>query len=75
LAENAQEFFSLPVRIGNPNVSFDIPETLRNPSYATGYGLLLQSLKQENDSGINQHEVPLTKQIFERMKRWALDFF
>ncbi|TET05877.1 cell division protein FtsA [Candidatus Dependentiae bacterium] len=69
----AQRIFSMPVRIGMPRIAHDIPGSLENPIYATGYGLLLQALKK-GCSNINI-EGPLLKRIIMSMKSWVSDFF
>ncbi len=43
----ACEIFDMPVRIGKPRLEFDLPESLNNPIYATGYGLLIHALKKQ----------------------------
>ncbi len=75
MQESAEQLFDMPVRIGKPQVLFDLPETLRNPIYATGYGLIIHALKKM------QKKVPLiaqssfSKRVIERMKSWVSDFF
>ncbi|HRN78321.1 MAG TPA: cell division protein FtsA [Candidatus Dependentiae bacterium] len=75
MQEVAQEIFGVPVRIGNPRIEFDLPQSLHNPMYATGYGLLLYTLKKKHNSAMNNLNSPLMTRVFDRMKSWVLDFF
>jgi len=68
----AQRIFAVPVRIGMPRIEHDIPGSLSNPMYSTGYGLLLQALKKQ---GIVYADGPLLKRIIMSMKSWVSDFF
>ncbi len=73
--ELASIMFDMPVRIGNPHILFDIPESLQNPIYATGYGLLLHALKKQYDLSTQEVDGPFAQRVFNRMKSWVLDFF
>lgn len=75
MKELAEEIFKVPVRIGHPRVSYRLPELLDSPIYATGYGLLIHTLKREQQGGMNSLSGPLVKRIFVRMKSWVSDFF
>lgn len=75
MKEVAEEIFNMPVRIGMPRVDYDLPESLKNPIYATGYGLLMHALKKEKKHGVNAVGGPLLQRISERMKSWVADFF
>jgi len=70
----AQEIFQVPVRIGIPNVHLGFNQSLENPMYATGYGLLVHAMKK-NRCGIDDESGPSIKRIFVRMKSWISDFF
>jgi cell division protein FtsA len=74
MKELAQEIFDCDVRIGSPRLQFGISESLDNPVYATGYGLLLHALKSSND-GLHDASGPGVKKLFSRMKSWVADFF
>lgn len=78
----AAQRFNLPTRIGIPNrykkigtenVSI-VPDLLKNPIYATGYGLLIYA------GGHNKLDFNLLeggssfKKVFNRMKSWIYDF-
>lgn len=71
----AQDVLSMPVRIGLPKTNQSIPESLQNPMYATGYGLLMFALKSNKYNGMERLQGPLVHKIFMRMKSWISDFF
>lgn len=75
MRELAEPIFGIPVRIGNPHITFDIPESLQSPIYATGYGILLHVLKKKNINTLNMLNGPFAVKVFERMKSWVLEFF
>ncbi len=75
MRELAEPIFGIPVRIGNPHIAFDIPESLQSPIYATGYGILLHILKKKNKNTLSMLNGPFAGKIFERMKSWVLEFF
>ncbi len=71
----AEKIFDMPIRIGNPKVPFSIPGSLQSPIYATGYGLLMQTLKKRREEQMDDLHGPLIKRVFSRMKTWMIDFF
>jgi cell division protein FtsA len=75
IKEVAEEIFNMPVRIGMPRIDYDLPESLNNPIYATGYGLLMHALKKEKHNNVHAVGGPLLQRISERMKSWVADFF
>ncbi|MGC2310841.1 MAG: cell division protein FtsA [Candidatus Babeliaceae bacterium] len=74
LSELTSAYLQIPVRIGKPQVPFTFHETLENPLYATGYGLLVQAHKKSTNK-MEHIEGPMVNRIFWRMKSWVLDFF
>lgn len=70
----SSEVLNMPVRLGAPKISSSLPESLSNPIYATGYGLLLNAFKKQR-SGLNESSSPLVIRVFDRMKHWVSDFF
>jgi cell division protein FtsA len=74
MKELAESIFSTPVRIGMPRFEYDLPESLENPMYATGYGLLLQLIKRQNNASFDESG-PVVTRILNRMKSWVSDFF
>jgi cell division protein FtsA len=75
MKELAETIFEIPVRIGNPRFDYRLPDMLDNPMYATGYGLIIHALKQEQTGRLSRADAPVIKQVFERMKSWVSDFF
>ena len=75
IKELAEQIFKVPVRIGSPRVGYQLPELLDSPIFATGYGLLINTLRREQHGGIDSLSGPLVKRIFVRMKSWVSDFF
>lgn len=69
----AETIFNVPVRIGNLRMGYPLPESLESPIYATGYGLLHQMLKQQNN--LQTIPGPTIARILLRMKSWVIDFF
>jgi len=51
IAELGQEITRLPVRIGTPTQLYGVADTLSDPAYATGVGLLLWKGKSEGTQG------------------------
>lgn len=75
MPELAQEKFKLPVRIGLPRIEFAMPESLSSPIYATGYGLLIHTVKRSEQQKMHTMDGPLVQRVFDRMKSWVSDFF
>lgn len=74
MKELAEEIFGVPVRLGMVKMAHDLPESLESPIYATGYGLLKQVIKQQ-ENALGALEGPALTRIFMRMKSWVIDFF
>lgn len=75
MKEAAQQIFSVPVRIGCPRLEYDLPESLDSPIYATGYGLIIHTLKKRHKKSRSNTQEPMVQRVFERMKGWVSDFF
>lgn len=75
MPELAHETFKLPVRIGLPRIEFAMPESLSSPIYATGYGLLIHTVKRAEQQKMHTMDGPLMTRVFDRMKSWVSDFF
>jgi cell division protein FtsA len=70
----ANEVLEMPVRIGMPKITFDMPISLKSPIYATAYGLLVCA---RGNGGVqaSSSQDPLVKRLFVSMKSWVSDFF
>lgn len=75
MKELAENLFDVPVRIGNPHIHFDVPHSLSNPLYATGYGLLVYALQKNKTNKKSDSNQLLPIRIMERMKSWITDLF
>jgi len=71
----AKKILDMPVRLGVPRVDCALAESLTNPIYATGYGLLKYALRKQAMSGFDGLEGPMVQKIFMRMKSWVDKFF
>ncbi len=65
----AERIFKMPVRVGSPHKVGGLPESARNPIYATSIGLLLYGL-QQRDLQLNNIIQPSMKSLWSRMKGW-----
>lgn len=74
MVELAEDIFQTTVRIGKPHITFDLPESLYNPIYATGYGLLVYVLKKRQQI-YKENNSFLSHRVLERMKSWIVDLF
>lgn len=68
-----QTALNIPIRVGNPYTQYNIPDLLKTPIYATAYGLLVHSMKQDHEN-IYMHE-SLYKRVLEKMKSWVSEIF
>lgn len=75
MKELAQQIFDVPVRIGSPRLLHDMPESLDHPMYATGYGLLVHTVRKSERSSMDTMSGPLMNRVLTRMKSWVSDFF
>lgn len=70
----AQEILDMPVRIGMPQITYDMPMSLKSPIYATAYGLLVYALNKGSLHTDNEHD-PFMCRVVAAMKSWVSDFF
>jgi cell division protein FtsA len=75
LVDLAEAIINQPSRIGKPRVPVNFKRELDNPIYATGYGLLIHSLKQDQKKHLAELSGPLVSRVFWKMKSWIADFF
>ena len=67
--EMAEEIFNMPVRLGLPQYVSGVPDVRENPIYATGVGLLLHGVHQQDDAAAEQMQRG-SKGLWARMKSW-----
>ena len=70
----AREILKMPVRIGMPKITYDMPMSLKSPIYATAYGLLVCALNKGTAHADNAND-PFVRRLFSSMKSWVSDFF
>ena len=72
VVELAEEIFHMPVRIGMPTEVTGLTDIVRNPTYATGVGLLLYGLKQSQErEGLHPSGEPAIR-ILDKVKRFFI---
>lgn len=73
--ELAGNVLSLPIRIGKPRMQDNSLDTLLNPIYATGYGLLQYALSKNKLVSFENMDGPIGRRVFAKMKTWVDKFF
>lgn len=75
MLETAEEILKIPVRLGLPKTGQILPESLDNPIYATGYGLILHAFNNKRDRLFDFSKDHAVSRLLFRMKSWVSDFF
>lgn len=70
VVELAEEVFHVPVRVGTPQYVKGLVELIKNPIYATGVGLLLYGLRQQQDRTPSRRIDNGATSVWKRMKSW-----
>ncbi len=70
VVELAEEVFHVPVRVGTPQNVKGLVELIKNPIYATGVGLLLYGLRQQQDRTPSRRIDSGATSVWKRMKSW-----
>ena len=70
VVELAEEVFHVPVRVGTPQYVSGLVELVKNPIYATGVGLLLYGLRQQQDRTHPKRIDSGAPSVWNRMKSW-----
>lgn len=74
IKEQAETILQMPIRLGRPRVPLGFKDSLESPIYATGYGLLVHTMRR-NRMGAQGLSGTFVTQVFSRMKSWVFDFF
>lgn len=74
MVELGEEVFHMPVRLGLPQYEGGLSEVMHNARYATGVGLLLAGMDQQDRRQPMKLSGTSMQQIFERMKGWFRNF-
>ena len=72
---HAEKILAIPVRVGCPKITFGFQESLNNPIYATGYGLLVYAVNKHKIQAFDRLEGPFVGRVITRMKSWVGNFF
>jgi len=73
LGETAGERLDLPARVGVPDVSGSMADTVGSPAYATGVGLVLHAARKQGP-GRMVRSTNGTGSFFGRMRQWVREF-
>jgi len=74
MVDLGEEVFHMPVRLGLPQYTGGLSEMMRNARYATGVGLLLAGMDQQDRHQSMKFSGSSVKQILERMRGWFKNF-
>ena len=77
MVELAEEIFHLPVRLGVPQYTGSLSDVVRNPSYATGVGLVLFGHRHRGERQSSGSRLAATPrgELLGRMKQWFSSHF
>lgn len=77
IVELAEQVFDMPVKIGYPIGFGGLKDAVKNPSFATGVGLIQYGIKHREKNNLLFHgdDTQLFDSIFARMKQWIKEFF
>jgi cell division protein FtsA len=67
----AHDMLHVPIRIGYPHTNLHVPDSLRHPLFATGYGMLVYTAHKDQERSIAISKFSL----FERMRSWVVNYF
>lgn len=70
MVELAEEVFHLPVRMGLPRYVGGLSDVVKTPRFATGVGLLLYGLEQQQRHEVTRMQSSSFKDVVARMKEW-----
>ncbi len=70
VVELAEEIFHMPVRLASPQGVTGLSDVVNNPMYATGVGLLMYGLKQQESGRVPSPKPEAGESIFEKFKNW-----
>jgi cell division protein FtsA len=73
--EMAERSFGLPVRLGLPAHVRGLVDIIRNPTYATGVGLVLHGMKRHERNVYRIREDKILSKVKHRMSDWFSEFF
>lgn len=68
--ELAEKVFNMPVRIGRPQNVVGLSDIIHNPIYATGVGLLVYGMRQQEKQRGSVVNQPTMRNMLSRMRTW-----
>ncbi|HLY67709.1 MAG TPA: cell division protein FtsA [Chloroflexota bacterium] len=75
IADVASRLFAMPVRVGSPSELEGLVDTISNPAYATGVGLVRWALHHGPGEVIYEdHRVQAPSEIYGRLRGWLKAF-
>jgi cell division protein FtsA len=75
MPELAEEVLGLPVRRGLPKGVGGLVDVVRNPKFATGVGLVLYGMRNQDQPFMRRDEERGLDKVMSRMKRWFAEIF
>jgi len=70
MVELGEEIFHMPVRLGLPRYVGGLSDVVKTPRFATGVGLLLYGLEQQQKHEVARMQSSSFKDVMARMKEW-----
>ncbi len=74
LVELAEEVFHVPVRLGTPFGVKGLLDSVKNPIYATGVGLLIYGVKSRREGGGASYSEAGFSGVMNKIKQWLNNF-
>ncbi len=74
ICEVTEQIFNLPARIGYPSKVGGLLDTVNNPMFATGVGLVLYGAQVENHEGFSGGNSGTFNGVLARIKQWFREF-
>ncbi|MBL4588105.1 cell division protein FtsA [Candidatus Babeliales bacterium] len=79
MEELAQTILDIPIRVGIPFSDSDdnallVPDSIKSPIYATGYGLLLYAVRGQQAVSESLKNIPIMSRVLHRMKSWIYEY-
>ncbi len=73
ISELAESVFNVPVRIGEPDKIGGLKDIVKEPSYATGVGLVIFGSTKSSQTKFKDTQIHGFAEVLNRMKQWFKD--
>jgi cell division protein FtsA len=73
IVEIAESVFTVPVRIGHPERVGGFKDTIENPAFATGVGLVIFGSQASESTNLQDSDIQGGLEIINKMKQWFKD--